>query len=270
MFMKLPVSIRISLSSLRVYPVLIAALVWACMSPAQSTNAVKPAGDLPAELLFPTNLTLLPGKGPISKWKPFPRVWAGRRAEFWRQREQDKGSVVFLGDSITQDWKNPSEDFPNLKTANRGIGGDTTRGVLFRLKEDVLDLEPEAVVLLIGTNDLGNGGDPKDAARNIQAILAALKQSNPRMPIVVCEVMPSKKSVAGKIKKLNTRLEKIVKNDPRLTLCDTWFIYAQPDGTCKQEEFPDRLHPNKAGYAKWADALKPVFAKLDLGGKKTE
>ncbi|HZL43610.1 MAG TPA: GDSL-type esterase/lipase family protein [Verrucomicrobiae bacterium] len=247
-------------------PIVLAALVCAAplcpQSPAQTNNAAP--AEMPSRLLFPTNAALLPGKGPISSWKPFAQLWAKRRAEFWAHREQDKGAVVFLGDSITQGWSWLAESFPQLKTANRGIGGDTTRGLLYRLKEDVLDLEPAAVVLLIGTNDIGNDGNPEDAAANIALILDALKQSNPRMPIIVCKVMPSKKSVAPKIEKLNALVDEQVRDDRRLIPCDTWKIYASPDGTCYRGEFPDLLHPNKIGYEKWALALKPIFAGLNM------
>lgn len=65
------------------------------------------------------------------------------------EREQRDGAV-FLSDSITQGWGNTlGGSFPGLKVANRGISGDTTRGMLLRLKEDVLALEPRAVVLLV-------------------------------------------------------------------------------------------------------------------------
>jgi lysophospholipase L1-like esterase len=157
--------------------------------------------------------------------------------------------------------------------ANRGIGGDTTRGVLYRLKADVLDLKPEAVVLLIGTNDIGLGGDPDEIADNIRQILLALKSSNPDMPVIMCKVMPRADRdlhPAEKIKKLNAMVETFAKNEPKFTECDTWSIYADENGNCKKEEFPDLLHPNATGYARWAAALKPIFAKLNLGSGKTQ
>ena len=213
---------------------------------------------------YPTNQALLPGKGPIPSWKPFPQLWARRRAEFLQHREQDRGAVVFLGDSITQGWNDLPRQFPDMKIANRGIGGDTTRGVWFRLPEDVLALDPEAVVLLIGTNDLGNNGDPEDAANNIRAIIAALRAANPTMPVILCNVMPSKPAVADRIRKLNALIDATAKADSQVTVCDTWTIYATPEGTCQKEEFPDMLHPNQTGYAKWAAALKPIFVNLKL------
>jgi lysophospholipase L1-like esterase len=215
--------------------------------------------------------TVLPGKGPLQTWTGYTNVWARRHAE-WRQNTNNQsGAVVFLGDSITEGWKTLAKDFPDLKVVNRGIGGDTTRGVLYRLNADVLALKPAAVVLLIGINDIGLGGKPEDIADNIKAILLKLKQSNLHLPVIVCKVMPSSTKQyrpADKIEQLNALVDEIVKADPRCIRCDTWSIYAGPDGDCQKDEFPDLLHPNASGYAKWANALKPIFAQLNLGAEK--
>ena len=98
---------------------------------------------------------------------------------------------MFLGESITQGWGGGlGAAFPGIKVANRGISGDTTRGVLIRLQEDVLSLEPSAVVLLIGTNDIEDGASPEVIAGNLALIVAALEKHGP-MPIVLCQVFPS-------------------------------------------------------------------------------
>jgi hypothetical protein len=107
-----------------------------------------------ASIALPVNYEGLPGDGPIRgqhDW--FQEVWNTRRASWFHSLEKDQGAVVFLGDSITQGWRNLPNEFPGLKVANRGISGDTTRGMLIRLDEDVLALNPRAVVMLMGTND---------------------------------------------------------------------------------------------------------------------
>ena len=134
---------------------------------------------------------VLPGKGPVQRGDWFDNVWGERRAEFRKHAAKDQGAVVFLGDSITQGWGDPGKHFPKYRCANRGISGDTTRGVLYRLTEDVLALHPAAVVLLIGTNDIGIGADPTDVAANLEAIPGALRASNAKLPVIVCQVMPS-------------------------------------------------------------------------------
>jgi lysophospholipase L1-like esterase len=93
------------------------------------------------------------------------------------------------------------------------------------------------------------------------------------MPVIVCKVMPSSEKQhrpAGQIEKFNALVDDIVKNDPQFFRCDTWSLYADENGDCKKEEFPDLLHPNAIGYAKWAGALKPIFARLDLGAAKIQ
>jgi len=220
---------------------------------------------------YPAVATRLPGKGPLQTWTGFTNVWAERHAAWARSTNHETGAVVFLGDSITQGWKTLGKDLPNLKTANRGIGGDTTRGVLYRLNADVLALKPSAVVLLIGINDIGLNANPQDVADNIQVILLDLKRFNRRLPVIVCKVMPSSEKQhrpADRIEKLNALVDEVVKRDPQFIRCDTWSIYADENGNCKREEFPDLLHPNAIGYAKWADALKPIFARLNLGAEK--
>lgn len=219
---------------------------------------------------YPTNELLLPGKGPVQTWKEFPKIWAARHAEWEKTKTADRGAVVFLGDSITQKWNSLAKDFPGFHVANRGISGDTTRGVLYRLPADVNTLSPKAVVLLIGTNDLGLGADPEEVAANIREILSLLEKANPHLPIILCRVMPRSDRnlhLEEKIKRLNSFLDQITKSDSRLVACDTWTIYADAEGDCTRDEFPDLLHPNAAGYAKWSAALRPILGKLNLNSQ---
>jgi len=208
----------------------------------------------------------LPGAGPIRRGDWFRKTWRERRSAFAKQAERDRAAVVFLGDSITQGWgDNMGGSFEKAKVANRGISGDTTRGVLIRLKEDVLSLQPAGVVLLIGTNDLEEQADPETIAGNVKLILAELKRHDPKMPIVLCQVFPSsasKKRPSDQIKKLNQLYATAVKGDKQVTFIETWPLFADAQGDAKKEEFPDLLHPNKAGYAKWASAVRPILATL--------
>ena len=208
----------------------------------------------------------LPGAGPIRRYDWFKKLWAERRSAFAARAKQDQKAVVFLGDSITQGWGDDlGGAFPGMKVANRGISGDTSRGVLIRLKEDVLSLSPAAVVLLIGTNDLEEQATPETIAENLKLILAALKQHDAKMPIVLCQVFPSsaeKKRPAEKIKQVNQLYAAAVKGDPQVTFIETWLLFADATDDAKKDEFPDLLHPNKAGYSKWAAAIRPIFATL--------
>ena len=209
----------------------------------------------------------LPGAGPIRRYDWFKKLWAERRSGWARRVQQDQNALVFLGDSITQGWGDVSSTFPGVKVANRGISGDTTRGVLIRVQEDVLSLNPKGVVLLIGTNDLEEQAEPEVIAANLKLIIAALKQHRADMPVVLCRVMPSsaeKKRPADKIKKINQLYFEAMKDEPQVTMLDTYALFANTTGDAPAAEFPDLLHPNGVGYARWALALRPIFETLGL------
>jgi hypothetical protein len=82
---------------------------------------------------------------------------------------------------------------------------------------------------------------------------------------VLCQVFPSaasKSRPADKIKKVNQLYADAVKGNTQVTLLETWPLLADANGDAILAEFPDLLHPNMAGYAKWAAALRPIFATL--------
>jgi poly(3-hydroxybutyrate) depolymerase/lysophospholipase L1-like esterase len=208
---------------------------------------------------------VFPGSGPLQLAPWFQKLWMVRRTEFAWNKDKEQRPVVFFGDSITQGWTTLAKDFPNLFVVNRGISGDTSRGLRYRLKEDVLDLHPRAVVLLIGTNDLALGGTPAQVIENIRAIVAELQKQNRNVRIVMNLVMPRGPQPGlfpDKIRDLNALIIQFASKDPRVVICDTWSTFDDGKGSCKKEEFPDMLHPNKAGYAKWKAALDEAFAQV--------
>jgi lysophospholipase L1-like esterase len=246
------------LSSLPLRLCFITLLTACCLLPVS-------ADDAPG-IALPATDEGLPGAGPIRRYDWFKSLWSERRSAWSKRVEQDQKAVVFLGDSITQGWGDDLHGaFPGLKVANRGISGDTTRGMLIRLEKDVLSLKPSCVVMLMGTNDLEEQAEPQVIADNVKLIVDQLKKHNAEMPIVLCLVFPSsetKKRPADKIKQINELTAKSVKGDPQITVLDTWSLFANEQGDAKVEEMPDLLHPNKLGYQKWAGALRPVLATL--------
>ncbi|HEU5078018.1 MAG TPA: GDSL-type esterase/lipase family protein [Opitutaceae bacterium] len=209
----------------------------------------------------------LPGTGPIRRYDWFKKLWYEKRSAWAKNVQKDQGALVFLGDSITQGWWDVGNVFAGVKIANRGISGDTTRGVLIRLKEDVLDLKPKGIVLLIGTNDLEEKAKPETIAGNLKLLLEGFKKHDPAMPVVLCSVFPSsdtKNRPHGAIQKINELYRDVAEEFPQVTLLDTWSLFANAQGDAKPEEMPDLLHPNFFGYGKWANALRPILETLNL------
>lgn len=216
----------------------------------------------PADGQFP-----VPGK--TSSWSGFRAKNVQRRTLFEERREQDQNAIVFVGDSITEGWRTLEQDFADLgvKVANRGIGGDTTPNLVYRLQDDVLSLHPRALVILIGTNDLGENTAPELIASNIRELHRRIRAAYPKIPLAWCLVMPrtGDKEYPERIRALNALITDFAKSDPLLTLVDTYTPLAQPDGTSKPEDYSkDRLHLNPNGYTVWRAAVHPVLESWHL------
>ena len=263
-------------------PVLALALVLAGCQTAPTPPATPTPTPAPVVAPAPVAVTaadpfwpkdgVFQAKGRTSSWTGFRAKNTERRTLFAQHRAQDQDGIVFVGDSITEGWHTLEQDFAGLgiKVVNRGIGGDTTPNLLYRLQEDVLDLHPKALVITIGTNDLGEHTTPADIASNLRVLLDRVRAVYPRIPIAWCFVMPRKgdDTYPERIRELNARIFEIATSDHRITVCDTFSILALPDGSSKPEDFvPDRLHLNPAGYAVWKTALYPIVSGWDLGAK---
>ena len=215
---------------------------------------------------LPSTDESVPGVGPIRREDWFQNLWRDRRAAFAEQKAAQEHALVFFGDSITQGWGDDfGARFPGVKVANRGISGDTSRGLLARLDDDVLALNPRCIVLLIGTNDVELNMAPEGIAANVKLLLAKIGAHNPRTPVILCQVFPTSGKMwrpTDKIRKLNQLLAEAARGNKQVTVLDTYTLFANADGEAKPEEFPDLLHPNDAGYAKWRAALLPLLATL--------
>ena len=223
------------------------------------------ADDGPTPYPAQTDEAAWPGVGPIrvGAWMP------DNRAYFWTQRDKAQGSVVFVGDSLIGGWKTLSKDFPELKIANRAIGGDVSRGVLFRFKEDVLDLNPRAIVLCVGSNDLSTQTNPANAITNITTIVDMARKANPTIPIIICTIPPREAANAplkpGALKDLNTRLTSFGATQKNLVVVDLFTALAKPDGSIDPENFgKDHIHLVAPGFTKWTALMRPAFVSLGV------
>lgn len=182
-----------------------------------------------------------------------PRVTAARLAWF-EEFPVTKSSIVFLGDSLTQQgsW---SEMFPGIETRNRGIGGDQTRDVLARLGE-VIRAQPPRILLLIGTNDLAFGVAETKLLKNFSEILERLERESPTTEVVVQGLLPREPVWAPAIGRVNLAMAKRTARGGHAFI-DPGRVLAAADGSLRPEMTWDGLHLLAPGYAAWRKVLEP-------------
>ncbi len=222
--------------------------ILASVSPVTSASP-ETKGPTP----YPQDDKNWPGKGPI-RGKDFAWV-PGERAVFWAHRTEEKRAIVFAGDSLTGGWKSLAQDFPDLKVANRGVGGDVSRALLFRFNEDVLSFNPKAVVIEIGNNDLTAGDRMGSTLSNIAEMIDLVAKRDPQLSVIVCTIPPSAKPDApidpAVRNALNERIRKLPQNKSNVYLCDVAAAVSNADGSFNPEYYcSDKLHLAPAGYKK--------------------
>jgi len=162
--------------------------------------------------------------------------------------------VIFLGDSITDFWPNVAPFFPGKPYVDRGIGGQTTGQMLVRFHEDVVDLQPLAVLILAGTNDIagGQGWAPNVIIQKNLQTISELAVANNIKPILasllpVCGGVVAQRPPAT-ILALNQWIQNYtIANN--LVYLDYFSQMVGTDGLLIQNLTGDCLHPNAAGYA---------------------
>jgi len=180
-----------------------------------------------------------------------------------------KGRVVFFGDSITIGWSSGQQPFfPGKPYVNRGISGQTTPQMLIRFRQDVIDLHPQAVIILAGTNDIAGNTGPSTLEMiedNLRS-MAELGKVN-HIQVILASVLPAadypwKKGLepAPKIKALNAWIKNYCAAN-QLVYLDYYTAMADPDGGMKPGISKDGVHPNAAGYAIMAPLAEQAIVR---------
>ena len=189
--------------------------------------------------------------------------WAHLK-KFEKDNEQLKkidepNRVVFMGNSITEGWSNFDKDFfINNPFVNRGISGQTTPQMLIRFRPDVVNLNPKAVVILAGINDIAGNTGPislENTAENIISMAEIAKANN--IKVYICSTLPAIDfpwspgiEPGPKVIKLNSILKNYCDQN-NFTYVDYFTSVADDKGGLKVPEYTtadDLVHPNLAGY----------------------
>jgi lysophospholipase L1-like esterase len=208
---------------------------------------------------------------------PAPRdaKWVTRHEGFVQEAQKGGIDILFLGDSITDGWRNKGSNVWNKyyaprHAANFGIGGDRTQHVLWRMDHGELDgIKPKVVVLMIGTNNTGRERDKNrntvpEIIEGVQTVVRELRAKLPDSKILLLAIFPRgtlNDTQRAQVALVNTVITKL-DDGKTVKFLDIGPKFLEFDGTLPKSIMPDLLHPNEQGYQIWADAMGPALDEM--------
>ena len=186
--------------------------------------------------------------------------------------------VVMIGDSITHFWSGPPRGvrasgpqswqwlYGSRPVLNLGFGWDRTQNVLWRIRQGELDdLDPEWVVINIGTNNLtgtnhARTNAPAEVAAGVEEVVTQVRTRLPKAKLVLMGIFPRGRhagdALRAPIAETNRLLAARFGAEPDVRFLDIGQRLLSKDGTLPEELMPDTTHPSEAGYRIWAQALR--------------
>lgn len=170
----------------------------------------------------------------------------------------EKGTkrIVFIGDSITEFWKTNHPDFfSNTQYLNRGISGQTTPQMLIRFRADVINLQPHAVVILAGGNDIAGNTGPATLGMIMNNLISMVELAKVNhIQVILCSVLPANhfpwkpnENPAEKIVALNTLIKNYADTNT-IFYVDYYSAMVDENKGLIAAYSNDGVHPNKTGY----------------------
>jgi len=162
--------------------------------------------------------------------------------------------IVMIGDSLTDDaeW---NDLFPNISIANRGIGGDITKGVLNRM-ESIYSTNAKKAFIMIGVNDLGKNISVDEVFSNYEKIVSQLKQHGITPYIQSIIFLGDKRAYKNKnVLKLNLKLKELSEKE-NIVFIDLNKVLSENGKLKESFSSEDDIHLNGKGYYVWKNSIK--------------
>ena len=201
-------------------------------------------------------VTFIQGGGSLMDWANLKKYQKSNEELI---KITDPNRVVFMGNSITEEWgRFDKHFFLDNAFVNRGIGGQTTPQMLIRFKPDVVNLKPKSVVIMAGINDIAGNTGPitiRNTADNIISMAEIALANN--ISVYICSTLPAIDfpwspglEPGPKVVRLNSILKNYC-TKKGITYVDYYSVMSNSNGGLKVPEFTsedDLVHPNLSGY----------------------
>lgn len=202
-------------------------------------------------------------------WPKVPEAWQQTHQSLLKKTQNGGVDVFFFGDSITNGWSGQgkavwAEKFEPMGASNYGIGGDTTRQLLWRMENGEMDgLTPKVVVLMIGVNNIfTNNGTNEEIAQGVEEVLKQIHVKSPNSKILLLSILPLKAEPFNKrVQEVNPMIAKFAGD--KVTYLDLTDKFRGADGMILTDLYTeDGTHLATKGYETWSAAMLPTLEKL--------
>lgn len=177
--------------------------------------------------------------------------------------------IVFMGDSITENWVKMAPAFFTAGRLGRGIGGQTTPQMLVRFRQDVIDLHPAVVQIMAGTNDIAGNTGPMSAEQTQDNIRSMVELAHAHgIRVILASIPPADQfpwkpglDAAHKIATMNAWLKAYAARSG-CVYADCWSALKQANGLGMRDGLSsDHVHPTVAGYAVMAPVAEAAIKR---------
>ena len=193
--------------------------------------------------------------------------------------------IVALGDSTTAGtpgWKSSLEvppsgagdatsqyaywlmqAHPEWEVLNHGVNGERSDQIRGRFEQSVVMLEPQAVVIIAGVNDIYQGREAQHVIEQLAAMYERARRTH--IAVVAGTIVPYNTATEeqnARMREVNTWIRTFSDANPHVAFVDTRAAVAAPERPDHLFESPDDLHPSAAGYRRMADAIRPVLERV--------
>ena len=196
--------------------------------------------------------------------------WMPRHEAILEKNKNEETDLIFIGNSIIHGWENAGKEtwdnyFSQYNPVNMGFGGDQTQHVLWRLDNGELDnINPKLAVVMIGTNNAGNGHSSEMIADGVIQIISRIRTKLPKTKILLLRIFP-RGNPGAEIRETNTKASEIfsaVADNKKVIYMDINEIFLDQNDSIPFHIMRDKLHPTTEGYVLWVDVITDKVSEL--------
>ena len=152
---------------------------------------------------------------------------------------------------------------PEWMVMNHGVNGERSDQIRGRFERDVVDLAPQAVVVIAGVNDVYQG---REAQHVIEQLIAMYERATRvGIRVVAGTIVPYNTATPeqnGRMREINEWIRRFATDTKHIDFADTRSAVADSDDSDRLAESPDGLHPSPEGYRRMAEAIEPALTRI--------